>query len=90
MFSPLAHRLDLLVQRYREAILTKRLKPGQEIRFEEEARSQNVPLPLMRSCFRQLANMGLVELRPGGRAVIRTNNIQSLQSLEFGMTRRRA
>ncbi|MCY0877686.1 MAG: GntR family transcriptional regulator [Firmicutes bacterium] len=90
MYSPLAHRLDLLVQRYREAILTKRLKPGQEVDFEAEARLQNIPLPLMRACFRQLANMGLVELRSKGRAVVRTNNIQSLQSLEFGLTRRRA
>lgn len=90
MYSPLANRLDLLVQRYREAIVKRRLQPGQELVAHEEASQLNVPTHLVQSAFRQLANLGLVELKSGGRAVVRSNNIQSLQSLEFVLTRRRA
>jgi DNA-binding GntR family transcriptional regulator len=89
MYSPLANRLDLLVQRYREAILTKRVNPGQELSASEEARVLNVPDALVRRAFRQLASLGLVDLKPEGRAVIKANNIQSLQALEFVLTRRR-
>lgn len=89
MYSPLANRLDLLVQRYREAILKKRLAPGQELVLEDEAKVLNVPTRLVRSAFRQLATLGLVELKTGGRAVVKTNTIQSLQALEFVLTRRR-
>lgn len=89
MYSPLSNRLDLLVQRYREAIVTKRLKTGQELTIADEAKVLNVPPQLVRSAFRQLTNLGLVEFHPGGRVTIKSNNIQSLQALEFVMTRRR-
>ena len=89
MYSPLANRLDLLVQRYREAILTKRIKPGQELVVQEEAKALNVPTHFVLTAFRQLANMGLLDLKPGGRAEVKPNNIQSLQALEFVLTRRR-
>jgi DNA-binding GntR family transcriptional regulator len=90
MDSPLATRLDLIVQRYREAIVTKRLQPGQELDIVREAKRLNAPLPLVRQAFRTLANMGLVSLKPQGRVVIQYNTLQSLQSLEFDLTRRRA
>ncbi len=90
MYSPLANRLDLLVQRYREAIVKKRLAPGQELTAEDEARALNVPVVLVKKAFRQLAGLGLVELKPGNIIVVKPNNIQSLQALEFVMTRRRA
>lgn len=89
MYSPLANRLDLLVQRYREAILTKRIHPGQELLASDEAKVLNVPMPLVRTAFRQLASLGLVDLKPGGVAQVKRNNIQSLQALDFMLTRRR-
>lgn len=89
MYSPLANRLDLLVQRYREAIVTRRLQVGQELLMTDEAAVLNVPVTLVRSAFRQLSSLGLVELKPGGLAVVKSNNIQSLQALEFVLTRRR-
>lgn len=89
MYSPLANRLDLLVQRYREAILTKRVQPGQELVTADEAKVLNVPVQLVRSAFRQLASLGLVDLKPEGHVQVKTNNIQSLQALEFVLTRRR-
>lgn len=89
MYSPLANRLDLLVQRYREAIVTQRVRPGQELVAQDEAKALNVPMPLVRSAFRQLAGLGLVDLKPGGVVVVKTNNIQSLQALEYVLTRRR-
>lgn len=89
MYSPLANRVDLLVQRYREAILTKRVQAGQELLVSAEAKALSVPEALVRRTFRQLASLGLVDLGPGGRAVVKTNNIQSLQALEFVLTRRR-
>ncbi|MCL5115794.1 MAG: GntR family transcriptional regulator [Firmicutes bacterium] len=89
MYSPLANRLDLLVQRYREAIVTKRLQPGAELIAAEEAKALNVPTRLVQSAFRDWGALGLVELESGGRAKIKANNIQSLQSLEYGLTRRR-
>ena len=90
MYSPLANRLDLLVQRYREAIVKKRILPGQELQVEDEAKVLNVPPRLVRSAFRQLASLGLVELKSKDSAVVQSNNIQSLQALEFVLTRRRA
>lgn len=90
MDSPLAHPLDLLVQRYREAILTKRLMPGTKLLVSDEARAIGVSLRLMRSAFRSLATMGLVTLEAGGQVVIGEKTIQSIQSLGFGSTRRRA
>lgn len=90
MYSPLANRLDLLVQRYREAIVKRRLLPGSELSLQSEAKVLNVPPSLVRQAFRQLAAMGLVELLPAGQARVRANNIQSLQALEFNLTRRRA
>ncbi|NMP21120.1 GntR family transcriptional regulator [Sulfobacillus harzensis] len=90
MYSPLANRLDLLVQRYREAIVKKRLTPGTVLSAESEAKVLNVPASLVRNAFRHLANMGLVELSAGGQATVKANNILSLQSLEFTLTRRRA
>ncbi len=90
MYSPLANRMDLVVHRYREAIVTKRLAPGTELVSAEEAATLNVPVSLVRNAFRQLASMGLVELLPQGRVRVKTNNIQSLQALEYGHTRRRA
>lgn len=89
MYSPLANRLDLLVQRYREAIVTRRLKPGAELVAEDEARTLNVPVHLVRNAFRQLSTLGVAELAAGGRLIVKANNIQSLQSLEYGLTRRR-
>lgn len=90
MYSPLANRMDLLVQRYREAVVTRRLAPGSELVLADEAAILNVPVSLVRNAFRQLASLGLVELLPQGRARVKTNNIQSLQALEYGHTRRRA
>jgi len=90
MYSPLANRLDLLVQRYREAIVKRRLTPGAILLVEDEAKVLNVPIQLVRTTFQHLATMGLVELQMGGRAIVKSNNIQSLQSLEYGITRRRA
>ncbi len=89
MYSPLANRLDLLVQRYREAMLTKRILPGQELLLADEAQALNVPIAVVRAAFRQLATMGLVELQAGGRAVVNSNDIQSLAALDFVLTRRR-
>ncbi len=90
MYSPLANRLDLLVQRYREAIVKRRLLPGSALSVQSEAKVLNVPPTLVRQAFRQLAAMGLVELLPEGQARVNANNIQSLQALEFNLTRRRA
>ena len=89
MYSPLTNRLDLLVQRYREAMLTKRILPGQELQLADEAQALNVPKWLVRAAFRQLATMGLVELQVGDRALVQGNNIQSLAGLDFVVTRRR-
>jgi len=90
MDSPMATRIDLMVQRYREAIVTKRLKPGDTLDMAAEARRLNAPIARVRQAFRILANLGLVSLEPGGQVVVQPNTLQSLQSLEFDLTRRRA
>ena len=90
MYSPLAHRLDLVVHRYREAIVTRRLQPGTQLSITAEAQALNVPPSLVRNAFRHLAAMGLVDLGVGGMVTVKANNIQSLQSLEYHHTRRRS
>lgn len=90
MYSPLANPLDLIVQRYREAIVTKRLSPGSTLWADEEAHALGVPIHIVKAAFRTLGSVGLIDLQTGGKAVVKSNTIQSLQALEFGLTRRRA
>lgn len=90
MAAPLSVNEGLLVQRYREAIIRGQFKPGHVLVFAGEAARLGVSRGVIRRAMHSLASQGLVELGEGETATVRPLTINSLQDLEYTLTRRRA
>ncbi len=78
-----------LSQRYRDAILTRRLAVGTTITLDDDARDLGISRSLLSRALRLLVNEGLIEWQSPNVAVVRSLTTQSLQDIGFTMTRRR-
>jgi DNA-binding GntR family transcriptional regulator len=78
-----------LAARYRDAILTRRLSPGTSIDIVQESRDLGIKPAQLKQAMQILVTMGLVESAGPGRVRVKSLNTQSLQDLDFTLTRRR-
>jgi DNA-binding GntR family transcriptional regulator len=88
-FLGLVDNPDMLASRYRDAIATKRLPTGMVLDLKEEAADMGIPLSLIKQAMRILTTMGLVSWPSPDSVKIREMTTQTLQDLEFSLTRRR-
>ncbi len=78
-----------LAARYRDAILTKRLASGASIDLVQEAHELGIKLAPLKQAMQILTTMGLVESEGPGRVRVKNLSTQSIQDLDFTLTRRR-
>lgn len=78
-----------IAARYRDAILTKRLPSGMSLDIVQEAQELGIRPTLLKQAIQILITMGLVEWEGNGQVRIKTLSTQSLQDLDYSLTRRR-
>lgn len=80
---------NTVASRYRDAIITKRLPAGMVIDLNREASDLGLPIKLLKQAMRILTTMGLVSWPSEESVQVRQLTTQTLQDLEYGLTRRR-
>ena len=70
--------VDAVYQALRQAIVSSLMKPGERLNVDELAQKLGVSLTPVRSAIQQLANEGLVEIRPrSGTFVARVTKLSA-------------
>ncbi len=78
-----------VASRYRDAIITKRLPIGATIVLDREAKELGISLKVLKQAMRILTTMGLVSWPTPDTVQVRALTTQTLQDLEYSLTRRR-